>query len=50
MLRNKSGLRSSGLSAAVGPPITMWLPPPVAVCLPSMREFLRRQMVRLRFR
>jgi hypothetical protein len=30
MLRSRSGRRSNGLSSTVAPPITIWLPPPVA--------------------
>ena len=39
MLRSRSGRRSSGLSAGVGPPRVRWLPPPVPVWVPSSANF-----------
>ena len=39
MLRSRSGRRRMGLSSTVAPPITMWLPPPVASRLPLKLNF-----------
>ena len=38
-LLSKSGRRRNGLSEGVGPPSTMWLPPPVPVWRPSSMNF-----------
>ena len=49
MLRSRSGRRRKGLSSTVAPPITIWLPPPVAMMAAVIGEFFGGQPILARF-